>query len=186
MLRTLYAKLALALLGVLLVAAVLVFLAGIVSVEKVSRRSTPRAQSTAGSTAGQGLATDERRRDQLRGLGTDLSHPDGDQPQHRSVPTESRGSILSFSAPENAVVRQQVSMQPIREFLEADLPLPILGDDPRDASGRKVFSVAPIGDKYDSTAISTSSWPVSSGIRRLRYCKVATSFERVPRRRPPD
>ena len=62
---------------------------------------------------------------------------------------DSEGQILSFSAPKDVVVREQVSMEPIDRFLEADLPLPILGDDPRNPDGHKVFSVAPVGDEAD-------------------------------------
>ena len=42
------------------------------------------------------------------------------------------------------MVRERVSLQPIREFLSGTVRLPIRGDDPRQADGRKIFSVAPI------------------------------------------
>ncbi len=53
------------------------------------------------------------------------------------------GAVLAFSAPEGSVVRKSVSLEPIGRFLNQET-LPILGDDPRDASGQKVFSVAPV------------------------------------------
>ncbi|MGF1735773.1 sensor histidine kinase [Photobacterium satsumensis] len=53
------------------------------------------------------------------------------------------GNIKSHAAPEGKVISQQVNLAPIRAFL-AGKPFPILGDDPRNASGQKVFSVAPI------------------------------------------
>jgi len=56
-----------------------------------------------------------------------------------------RGEILAYSAPEGEVVRERVSLTPIREFLNAAEPrLPLRGDDPRQAEGRKIFSVAPV------------------------------------------
>ncbi len=72
------------------------------------------------------------------------------------------GKILAFSAPPDAVVRETVSLEPIREFLATDV-LPILGDDPRDHTRQKIFSVAPVegegfiyiilaSEEYDSAA----------------------------------
>jgi two-component system OmpR family sensor kinase len=54
------------------------------------------------------------------------------------------GSILAYSAPPGKVRRSSVALGPIREFLGGDYQAPLLGDDPRDAVGRKVFSVAPV------------------------------------------
>lgn len=54
------------------------------------------------------------------------------------------GKILGFSAPPGVIKRTRVSTAPIRAFLHGDAMLPILGDDPRDPGGRKIFSVAPV------------------------------------------
>jgi signal transduction histidine kinase len=77
------------------------------------------------------------------------------------------GAILAFSAPPGKVKRPNVSLEPIRRFLIEDATLPILGDDPRDVSRKKIFSVCPIpamgtiegylyvilgGEEYDSAA----------------------------------
>ncbi len=53
------------------------------------------------------------------------------------------GSVLLSSAP-GAIVRPRVRTEPLRRFLAGIGPLPLRGDDPRDASGQKVFSVARI------------------------------------------
>ena len=55
------------------------------------------------------------------------------------------GRILAFSAPAEKVKRDHVDLAPVRAFMHAGDHLPIVGDDPRDRAGRKVFSVAPIG-----------------------------------------
>jgi signal transduction histidine kinase len=55
------------------------------------------------------------------------------------------GHILAFSAPAEKVKRDHVDLVPLRTFLQAGDHLPIVGDDPRDSAGRKVFSAAPIG-----------------------------------------
>ncbi len=54
------------------------------------------------------------------------------------------GTILSYSAPPWKVQRIAVSMKPIHQLLEGTKALPILGDDPRDPEGQKVFSAASI------------------------------------------
>lgn len=54
------------------------------------------------------------------------------------------GRILGFSAPPGVVKRTRVSTAPIRAFLRSDAMLPILGDDPRDPGGRRIFSAAPV------------------------------------------
>jgi two-component system OmpR family sensor kinase len=54
------------------------------------------------------------------------------------------GTILAFSAPPGKVKRQRVSLEPVRRLLGNASSLPILGDDPRDPAGKKVFSAAPV------------------------------------------
>ena len=59
------------------------------------------------------------------------------------------GRVLAYSAPPGKVDRERVSLEPVRRFLARDARLPILGDDPRDPDGHKVFSAAPIGAPED-------------------------------------
>ncbi len=54
------------------------------------------------------------------------------------------GTILAFSAPLGKVKRQEVSMVPLKSFLNKTDAFPILGDDPRNLKSKKVFSAAPI------------------------------------------
>lgn len=55
-----------------------------------------------------------------------------------------QGTIVTFSAPPEKVKRQQVSLDPLQRFLSGSEDFPILGDDPRDMTRKKVFSVFPI------------------------------------------
>lgn len=55
-----------------------------------------------------------------------------------------QGGILAFSAPPGTVERTRVSLDPVWQFLSDSSALPILGDDPRDLSRQKVFSVAEV------------------------------------------
>lgn len=58
---------------------------------------------------------------------------------------DDEGRILAYSAPAGKVKRERVDLAPLRSFLDGGHHLPIVGDDPRDRTGRTVFSAAPIG-----------------------------------------
>ncbi len=58
---------------------------------------------------------------------------------------DSDGRILAYSAPPGKVKRDRVDLAPVLAFLGREHHSPIVGDDPRDAAGHKVFSAAPIG-----------------------------------------
>ncbi|MGD8376940.1 MAG: ATP-binding protein [Acidobacteriota bacterium] len=54
------------------------------------------------------------------------------------------GAILAYSAPPGKVQADRVALEPIRRFLEGRVTLPITGDDPRHPGRRKAFSAATI------------------------------------------
>lgn len=56
---------------------------------------------------------------------------------------DSTGRIAGSAAPAGSLHRSRVDLAPVRQLL-AGGRLPILGDDPRSAGGRKVFSAAPL------------------------------------------
>jgi two-component system OmpR family sensor kinase len=77
------------------------------------------------------------------------------------------GAIAHFSAPPEKIIRTHIDLEPVRRFLAGDQPLPIFGDDPRNATGQKIFSAFAVidedvlhgylyailgGEKYDSAA----------------------------------
>jgi signal transduction histidine kinase len=57
------------------------------------------------------------------------------------------GRVLAYSTPPGKLHRERVSLEPVLRSLEPDARLPILGDDPRDPTGSKVFSAEVIGDR---------------------------------------
>jgi len=57
---------------------------------------------------------------------------------------DTKGTILSYSAPPGKVKRRSVSLDPIKRLLSGTSSLPVLGDDPRDLHHEKIFSAAPI------------------------------------------
>ncbi len=54
------------------------------------------------------------------------------------------GRVLSYSAAPGKVVRERVGLDPVRRMLAGGASLPVLGDDPRNHERQKAFSVAPI------------------------------------------
>jgi signal transduction histidine kinase len=57
------------------------------------------------------------------------------------------GRILAYSAKPEKIRRESVSLEPVREFLSGDPRLPIWGDDPRHPSRKNVFSAAPVSSE---------------------------------------
>ncbi len=54
------------------------------------------------------------------------------------------GDILAYSAPPGKVKRERVDLKPIKKWFEAGTVFPLTGDDPRNPGKKKVFSVARI------------------------------------------
>ncbi|WOH37815.1 ATP-binding protein [Thalassotalea fonticola] len=54
------------------------------------------------------------------------------------------GNILTYSADQSLIKRQQISLVPIFNLIKNQAPLPILGDDPRHTNRQKIFSAAPV------------------------------------------
>ena len=57
------------------------------------------------------------------------------------------GKILAYSAPPGKVKREQVGLGPIKKWFEAGTVFPLTGDDPRNPGRKKVFSVARIPEQ---------------------------------------
>ncbi|MGD8329982.1 MAG: HAMP domain-containing sensor histidine kinase [Acidobacteriota bacterium] len=55
------------------------------------------------------------------------------------------GRILAYSAPPGRVRREKVDLGPVRTMMGGRAPLPILGTDPRNPSADDIFSVAALG-----------------------------------------
>ncbi len=54
------------------------------------------------------------------------------------------GNIRAFSAPPGHVKRHQIALEPVRDYLAGQFTVPLLGDDPRSYDRKKVFSAAPL------------------------------------------
>ena len=56
------------------------------------------------------------------------------------------GKILTHTLPAEAVVRPQIAVAPLQDWLDKKRPFPILGDNPRALNEQRVFSVWPVTD----------------------------------------
>jgi len=81
------------------------------------------------------------------------------------------GNVVQHSADEGEVVRNRIDIDRIKAFLADDAKLPILGDDPLDATKRKPFSASPImvEDRYEGYLyVVLTSQAHDSVVQRLR------------------
>jgi len=54
------------------------------------------------------------------------------------------GVVTTYSADPGKVKRDKVDLVPVRDLIDGAVMLPVLGDDPRSSSNKKIFSAAPI------------------------------------------
>ena len=57
---------------------------------------------------------------------------------------DEQGAVIGYSAPAGKVKRNTVSLTPVQQFLDGGARFPLVGDDPRNTDGHKVFSAARI------------------------------------------
>jgi two-component system OmpR family sensor kinase len=145
MLKSLYARLAIVLLAILVLVGGLFFIAGLMSV----RSFLDEVHQKLNRELAEHLVADSLPMENGEIRSEELEHIFHVlmviNPSIEVYLLDTRGQILSYSAPKGIVVRDHVELAPVFEYLEADSRLPILGDDPRDPDGSKVFSAAPIG-----------------------------------------
>ena len=143
MLKTLYAKLALVLLGLFLAMAGLYFALTMMTTRLYSEEVTQRLNRTlAANLAHQKPVMKDGQIDRAM-LGQVFDALMTVNPNIEIYLLDPSGRILSFSAPPGKVQRRAVSLGPIRRFLAGER-LPIRGDDPRDPRGQKVFSAVEV------------------------------------------
>lgn len=143
MLKTLYGKLVLALLGLLLTVAVVYTSFSLYSTRVFLQELNQRfnrdlaRELLVDQDPGPGKAMDQTAVAEIFGRYMHIN------PALEIYLLDAQGNILAFEAPDQKIKRRSVSLEPIRQFLSDAKAFPILGDDPRDASRRKIFTVAP-------------------------------------------
>ncbi len=84
------------------------------------------------------------------------------------------GRILSYSADPAKIKRKSVSLAPIRAFLRMEDPYPLLGDDPRSHDRQKAFSVTEIPGKatpegYLYVVLRGEQYDAAESVARTSY-----------------
>lgn len=165
MFRTLYSKLALVLTGLLCLVGAAIILVAMFSAEMYQKEAAQRLNlDLAAHIVSDRLLIRDKKIDES-GL-KDIFHMlMVINPSIEIYLLDPEGQILAYSADPGKVKRREVNLIPIRALLRGDARLPVLGDDPRNLSGQKVFSVARIpetgevqgylyvilgGERYDS------------------------------------
>ncbi len=147
MFRTLHARLTLALLALLLV----VGAASLASILVTTRVHTAEASQSLNRDLANNIAamkrdllTDAQGTPRTEGLDELFHWLMVVNPDLELYLLDADGTILAFDAPPGSVVRERVDLAPVHAFLGRNEALPIVGDDPRHPSRRKVFSATPL------------------------------------------
>ena len=144
MFHTLYARLSLALGGLLLLVGIL-FAVFIVS---ATRHHLQEVNQRFNRELAQNLVADRNLVQQGRldeaALKETFHHYMVINPSIEIYLLDTAGMILAYSAEPGKVKRRSVSLGPIRRFLAGDGSFPLLGEDPRSHDRRKAFSVTPV------------------------------------------
>lgn len=144
MTKTLYAKLALVLLGLFSFIAVLYLILTYYSMSMYLKEVNQRLhRGLAKNLVAENLLmiNGEINRDALKGIFHNLMVIN---PGIEVYLLDPAGGILAYSAPPEKVKREYVSLEAVETFLEERETLPIMGDDPRELSRKKIFSAYPI------------------------------------------
>jgi two-component system OmpR family sensor kinase len=144
MFRSLYAKLAIALLGLLALVGGLLVIVSVMSTELYQQEANQKLNRTLAEliVSERDLMRDHRVNDTaVKNVFSMLMEVN---PSIEVYLLDPRGMILSFSAEPGKVKRRDVDLGPVRDFLEGERTYPILGDDPRSPGRKKIFSAARI------------------------------------------
>ncbi len=151
MLRTLYARLALVLLSVLLFVGAIGLAVSLWLTGRWEQEVTQRLhRGLAASLVGQRLLLVDGRVDESA-LGQVFATLSVINPAIECYLLDLDGRLVTHSAPAGTLALDRVAVEPIKAFLSQQGELPILGDDPRDPNRTTVFSASPImvEDRYE-------------------------------------
>lgn len=165
MLRSLYSKLALVLLGLFFLIGISFVIISVFITEKYQQEVNQKLnRGLAGLIVSEKIILQDKRIDQeaLKEIFHMLMVIN---PSIEIYLLDPEGNILAFSAEPGKVMRKRVDLAPVITLIDGNPVLPLLGDDPRDTGGKKVFTAATIaprgklegylyvilgGERYDS------------------------------------
>ena len=144
LLRSLYGRIALALLGLLVFVGVVQVAITVVSTHRYEQEVTQRLNlDLARNLVEQDVLLVDGEIDEtaLEGVFATLMVIN---PNIECYLVDTEGHIVTHSAPAGAVVRQQIDTRPIERMMQPEPELPVLGDDPMHPTRQKVFSFSPL------------------------------------------
>ncbi len=147
MFRSLYSKLAGALLGLFVLVGIAFVLVSIYSTGMYQQEVTQKLNSEVGKHIVSEKIIMENNRINQDAL-EDIFHMlMVINPSIEVYLLDPEGHILAFSADPGKVKREKVSIAPLKLFLEEKAIFPLRGDDPRNLNGKKVFTAARIPEE---------------------------------------
>ncbi len=146
MFKTLYSKLALVLTGLFFIVGVAFAVITIFSTDMYQQEVNQKLNSNLAQDIVNGRNLIENNRVNEEAL-KDLFHMlMVINPSIEIYLLDNEGKILAFSAPPGKVKRQKIDLAPVLKWLRGDKTRPVLGEDPRNPEGKKVFTAAPVFD----------------------------------------
>jgi len=142
--RTLYARLALALAGLLLVVGILSAAFTLFATQRYLEEVNQRFNRDLAEHLVADRNLVKQGRIDRKALKETFEHYMVINPSIEIYLLDPAGTILAYSADPAKVKRRRVALEPIRRFLTGERELPLLGDDPRSHDRRKPFSVTPV------------------------------------------
>lgn len=142
MIRTLYGKLALVLVLLLVVLGIGFTVSSIYSTKIILQEVTQRFNRNLARNllVQQNYISDQPLKDEeIKSL---FSHYMHINPNIEIYLLDTKGNILAFEAPQAKLARYKIDLAPIKTFLTNDMMYPVLGDDPRHPQRQKIFSAA--------------------------------------------
>jgi two-component system OmpR family sensor kinase len=144
MLRSLYARLALVLLGLLAVVGALLVIVSVTTTEMYQQEVNQKLNRTLGEIIVSEKKLMIGRQVNDAAIKDIFSMLMVVNPSIEVYLLDPAGAVLSYSAEPGRVKRLHVDLAPIKSFLDGSASYPILGDDPRSPQGKKIFTAARI------------------------------------------
>ncbi len=144
MLRSLYTKLALVLLGLFILTGISFVAISVYSTEKYQQEVNQKLNRKVADliAAEKLILQDNRINDEaLKEIFHMLMVIN---PSIEIYLLDAEGNILAYSAEPGKVKLKRVDLEPVKKWISGNVTLPYLGDDPRERNGKKVFSAATI------------------------------------------
>jgi signal transduction histidine kinase len=147
MLRSLYAKLAIVLLGLFILIGISFIVISVISTEKYQQEVNQKLNRKVAELIVAEKIILEDNRINHKALKEIFHMLMVINPSIEIYLLDTEGKILAYSAEPGKVKLERVDLEPVQKWISGNVTLPLFGDDPRDRNGQKVFTAARIAPK---------------------------------------